>query len=359
MANKHRRTRSRTAKASAALAVGVTGAVAAVISGGSPASAASTTTWDKVADCESSGNWSINTGNGYSGGLQFSPATWQAYRLPGYPSQAWAASRAQQIAVAERVLAAQGPRAWPVCGPRAGLQQGGPAPALQHMTLKAAPAAPKAAPRSRLSQQQAAARAVAYAISKISTAPYLWGGNGPIRFDCSGLTSQAWLHAGVPIPRTAAGQLRGLHRVPVSQLQPGDLVIYSFSSYADHVAMYVKAGVTVDTATHHPNSGVGYSTLHRAGGTIAGAVRPGYGLGGTTTRSAPRSVPQRPHTDAAAEPAGADTYTVRPGDWLSKIAPREHTTWRRIWAVNRDRVADPDLIYPGQVLRLPDESSAT
>lgn len=355
MANKHRRTKSRTAKASAALAVGVTGAVAAVLSGGSPASAASTTTWDKVADCESSGNWKIHTGNGYSGGLQFSPATWQAYRLPGYPSQAWMASRAQQIAVAERVLAAQGPQAWPVCGPRAGLTRGGPAPALQHLSVRAAPAAPKAAPRSSLSQQAAAARAVAYAVSKISSAPYLWGGNGPTRFDCSGLTSQAWLHAGVRIPRTAAQQLAGLHRVSLSQLQAGDLVIYSFSSYADHVAMYVGKGVTVDTASHHPNGGVGYSTLHRAGGTIAGAVRPAYGMGGVTTQAAPRSAPQRPHTDATegSQPVAADTYTVRPGDWLSKIAPREHTTWRRIWAVNRDRVADPDLIYPGQVLRLP------
>jgi LysM repeat protein len=89
------------------------------------ASAASVSTWDAVAQCESTGNWSINTGNGYSGGLQFSPSTWAAYGGTQYASSAGQASEAQQIAVAEKVLASQGPGAWPVCGPQAGLSQGG------------------------------------------------------------------------------------------------------------------------------------------------------------------------------------------------------------------------------------------
>jgi len=89
------------------------------------ASAASVSTWDAVAQCESTGNWSINTGNGYSGGLQFSPSTWAAYGGTQYAASADQASKGQQIAVAEKVLASQGPGAWPVCGPRAGLTQGG------------------------------------------------------------------------------------------------------------------------------------------------------------------------------------------------------------------------------------------
>ena len=93
----------------------------AVIGGGSlalagHAGAATDGEWDRVASCESSGNWSINTGNGYYGGLQFSASTWAAYGGTAYAAQANQASKAQQIAVAEKVLAAQGKGAWPVCG---------------------------------------------------------------------------------------------------------------------------------------------------------------------------------------------------------------------------------------------------
>ncbi|MDS1114383.1 transglycosylase family protein [Gordonia westfalica] len=69
--------------------------------------------WDAVAQCESGGDWSINTGNGYYGGLQFSQSTWEANGGSGNPANA---SREEQIRVAENVLATQGPGAWPVCG---------------------------------------------------------------------------------------------------------------------------------------------------------------------------------------------------------------------------------------------------
>jgi resuscitation-promoting factor RpfA len=77
--------------------------------------------WDVVAACESGGNWAINTGNGYYGGLQFSASTWAGYGGADFAASANRASKAVQIAIAGRVLAAQGPGAWPVCGPRAGL----------------------------------------------------------------------------------------------------------------------------------------------------------------------------------------------------------------------------------------------
>lgn len=70
--------------------------------------------WDAVAECESSGDWSINTGNGYYGGLQFLPSTWEAYGGSGMPHEA---SRTEQIRVAENILDGQGIGAWPVCGP--------------------------------------------------------------------------------------------------------------------------------------------------------------------------------------------------------------------------------------------------
>jgi resuscitation-promoting factor RpfA len=112
----------------AALITGVV--VAAPVAGlvtATTASAASTSTWDAVAQCESSGNWAANTGNGFYGGLQFTPSTWAAFGGTQYAASADQASEGQQIAVAEQVLASQGPGAWPVCGPQAGLTAGGPA----------------------------------------------------------------------------------------------------------------------------------------------------------------------------------------------------------------------------------------
>jgi LysM repeat protein len=79
------------------------------------ASGSTATGWDALAQCESSGNWAANTGNGFSGGLQFTPSTWAAYGGTQYASNAANATREQQIAVAEKVLEAQGPGAWPVC----------------------------------------------------------------------------------------------------------------------------------------------------------------------------------------------------------------------------------------------------
>jgi resuscitation-promoting factor RpfA len=102
--------------------VGIAGA-ATVVAGIGAASSASAagSVWDRVAACESGGNWSINTGNGYYGGLQFSSSTWRGYGGGQYASRADLATKSQQITVAQRVLASQGPGAWPVCSVRAGL----------------------------------------------------------------------------------------------------------------------------------------------------------------------------------------------------------------------------------------------
>ena len=80
------------------------------------AGAATDGEWDTVARCESGGNWAINTGNGYQGGLQFSPSTWSGHGGGEYAPAAHMATKEEQIAVAERVLATQGRGAWPVCG---------------------------------------------------------------------------------------------------------------------------------------------------------------------------------------------------------------------------------------------------
>ena len=111
---KHRRP----SKATRVVALaGVTGAaVAAPLMAAGNASAATASEWDAVAQCEAGGNWSINTGNGYYGGLQFSASTWAGYGGTKYAATADQATKAQQIEIGEKVLAGQGKGAWPVCG---------------------------------------------------------------------------------------------------------------------------------------------------------------------------------------------------------------------------------------------------
>jgi resuscitation-promoting factor RpfC len=101
----------------ASAALGALAAASMILFSG-VANAAPTPNWDAVAQCESGGNWHANTGNGMYGGLQFKPATWARYGGVGNPATA---SREQQIAVANRVLADQGLDAWPKCGTASGL----------------------------------------------------------------------------------------------------------------------------------------------------------------------------------------------------------------------------------------------
>ncbi|ARF72972.1 transglycosylase family protein [Streptomyces sp. NPDC012600] len=109
---------------------GVTGAAVAVpLMGATNASAASVATWDAVAQCESGGNWSINTGNGYYGGLQFSQSSWAAAGGTQYAPRADLASKDQQIATAERLLDMQGPGAW-ACAGAGGLTNDGVDPGV-------------------------------------------------------------------------------------------------------------------------------------------------------------------------------------------------------------------------------------
>jgi resuscitation-promoting factor RpfA len=113
--------RSESRKGRSLLRLAVAGAVAvgATFAAAGTANAAPASVWDKLAQCESGGNWKINTGNGFYGGLQFTPRTWRAFGGKGMPHQA---SRGEQIAVAERVLAGQGWKAWPACSRKLGLR---------------------------------------------------------------------------------------------------------------------------------------------------------------------------------------------------------------------------------------------
>ena len=115
MSGRHRKP---TATSKNAAKIALTGAVigGTGLAMAAQAGAATDGEWDTVARCESGGNWAINTGNGYQGGLQFSPGTWSGHGGGQYAPSAHMATKDQQIAIAEKVLATQGKGAWPVCG---------------------------------------------------------------------------------------------------------------------------------------------------------------------------------------------------------------------------------------------------
>lgn len=165
--------------AKVALTTAVLGGGAALLSAGN-ASAATDAEWNRVAQCESGGNWSINTGNGYHGGLQFSPSTWTSHGGGQYAPYAYQASKEQQIAVAERVLASQGKGAWPTCGT-----------GLSGATPRTAPAKPDspAVPKVNTEPSEGDATSTAEAIDqakKGATSPELR--NAVDAFEKSGIT---------------------------------------------------------------------------------------------------------------------------------------------------------------------------
>ncbi|MFC6706038.1 transglycosylase family protein [Flexivirga alba] len=222
-----------------AVGIGVAAAAALAAAGVATAGnahAASVSTWDRVAACESGGNWAISTGNGFYGGLQFTHSTWIGYGGGAYASNANLASKSAQISIAEKVLASQGPGAWPVCSVRAGLTRGGGSPVV-------APApAPKAAPT--------------YTAPKKSyTAP---------------------------------------------------------------------------------------KKVYSAPKTSRSSVRPTY--------TAPKKVYTAPKVALSGK-----TFTVKPGDTLSKLAQTYHIKggWQTLFGANKSTVNNPNLIFVGQHLNLP------
>ena len=121
------------------LTAAISGALALIPLVSSATAGADSVNWDAIAACESGGNWSIDTGNGHYGGLQFKQSTWTAHGGVGNPATA---PREEQIRVAERVLRTQGLKAWPKCGPR-GLT---PAPPAVWANPGVQPTAPAATP---------------------------------------------------------------------------------------------------------------------------------------------------------------------------------------------------------------------
>ncbi|WJV48246.1 transglycosylase family protein [Streptomyces flavofungini] len=347
---RHRRPRQAPA---IVVAAGVTGsAIAIPLLGATGAHAADATTWDKVAECESGGAWSAK-GEGYYGGLQLTQETWESYGGLAYAPSADQASRSQQIAVADKVLADQGPSAWPNCGPAAGLSKGGAAADVDP-GLPPAPSKP-AEPSGDAEDSQGDGK----------------GSEDGEKADGADKGAEDSADASDKGDKGDRGST-GKHRKPDS------------GGSADESDERDKAGRKGEKGAADGKSGDRDSTSPDAesdpGREPSGADESAEGSEGSPSGrhrgssadegdgvqkggagSAGRHASRGEGRDArdAADPA--DTYTVRSGDNLSQIADRHDLDggWTTLYAENKRTVGgDPDLILPGQRLDLRERQAA-
>lgn len=190
-------------RTAAALAIG--GAVAATMS--MPvANAVDGATWDALAQCESGGNWSINTGNGFYGGLQFTQQSWNGVGMSGSPATA---SRAQQIEAGERLLAIQGWGAWPACSAKLGLYgKTGAAPTYTEPTTVAAQSQTQqtyTAPAAQAAPAAPAAQAAPAAVEAPAAAPAAPAVEAPAAPAAAPAAEAPVAAAPVAAPKAAAG----------------------------------------------------------------------------------------------------------------------------------------------------------
>ncbi|WP_381797746.1 transglycosylase family protein [Streptomyces niveus] len=299
---RHRRPRQAPALV---VAAGVTGsAIAIPLLGATGASAADASTWDRVAECESGGMWSADLGNGYYGGLQISQETWADFGGTAYAPTADQASRSQQIAVAEKILAAQGPAAWPTCALITGLtadtdsapdgKSSGDAtetPAEPEPSETAVlPAAPESTPPSGQFGRDSASGAEKPATRESSAKPSAEADTGQGK------------HRGEPAPESGA------------------------TAGSDKSA---ETGTDASAEAGEP----GKSDEERESGRHA----------------------SRGDGSARGDAAEDGSYTVRSGDNLWAIADEQKVEggWPALYEANREVVgSDADLILPGQSLDL-------
>ncbi|MFJ4914383.1 transglycosylase family protein [Streptomyces sp. NPDC088726] len=301
------------------VAAGVTGsAIAIPLLGAAGAHAADASTWDRVAECESGGMWSADLGNGFYGGLQFSQEVWKSYGGEAYAPRADLASRSQQIAVAEKVLGDQGPKAWPSCAVISGLTPEGSLPGVDPGVDPAA--TPSADPAGSADPAEGADPAATADPSE--SADPADGAAG----DTAKTPSD-----------DAASDPAGKGGGPDASASPEATPPAAGSSGAGD-----RAG--------GPD---GSSPAAEAGGRHRGAPAPERaGDGRDAGRHASRGDADGRGTGA---PAADGTYTVRPGDSLWAIADAQELPggWTGLYEANKAAVgSDPDLILPGQHLDL-------
>ncbi|MEV0184445.1 transglycosylase family protein [Streptomyces sp. NPDC050625] len=310
------------------VAAGVTGsAIAIPLLGAASANAADGTTWDKVAECESGGSWSADSGNGYYGGLQMSQDDWDKYGGLAYASSPDEASRSQQIAVAEKVLADQGTKPWATCALLSGLTAS--SGSVDVDTGVSASDSPGSSDSSDSSDSSSS--------SGLS--------DSQSKSDSSGKASPS---ANTDEESGAEGKDKGK-----SESKGEDSANSDKSESGDSGNPQGSGGTPTEVPkTDNPDnswqSGGSWSLVD------TGAIGGGRHRGGNADESAVNG-----QESASSGRHASRTYTVRDGDTLASIADSLDVDggWRALYAANKAAIgADPNDITPGQTLDVATET---
>ncbi|MFH0244039.1 transglycosylase family protein [Streptomyces sp. HK10] len=315
---------------------GATGAGFAIpLLGATGAQAADLGTWDRVAQCESGGLWSADTGNGYYGGLQLTQEIWERYGGTAYAGRPDLASRSQQIAVAEKILADRGPDAWPSCGVNAG---------LRHDTTGEAPAID---PDNLLPEPEEGAR---------DGGSGKGGGGLP-----DGLLPGGDAEEGAPAAGgggTGGGGAEDTGAQDERNAPEADGAEGDEAGAGDDARAEAGKGTGKHRGERDPRElereaeGRAADGRTPEGREAAGDERSGE----AADRSARAERPALAGTVSGLGALGRDEgYLVRPGDSLVTIAQEQDVPggWSGLYESNKDVVGeDPDLILPGQELTL-------
>ncbi|MFJ4205993.1 transglycosylase family protein [Streptomyces sviceus] len=304
------------------VAAGVTGsAIAIPLLGATGASAATGTTWDRVAECESGGSWSANDGNGYYGGLQMSQENWEKYGGLEYAETADLASRNQQIAVAEKLLADQGIAAWPTCGLLNGLSKDSSSADVDTGVGSGTPS-PSTSDSSDSSGSSGSSGS----------------SNSSGSEDSSGLLDALDGSSATPSPSATASSEDSSTK-PDKKNSSGSGS--SAAGDAQPSGSSPVVGAEEDEADKSWQEG-GSSAL-----VDVGALGSGKHRGDSAEESATKS------TASSSTGRHAATYVVQEGDSLASIADSLGLDggWRALYAENKDRIGvDPSNIVAGQTL---------
>ncbi|MGW7236867.1 transglycosylase family protein [Streptomyces sp. NPDC054804] len=319
------------------VAAGVTGsAIAIPLLGAASANAADGNTWDRVAECESGGSWSMDAGTGYYGGLQMSQDDWDEYGGQEYAATPDQASRSQQISVAEKILADQGTKPWRTCALIAGLSSDDASVNVDTGLGGSDDSSGSSDSSSGLSDSSSSSGSSDSSGSSNS-------GSSDSSSDSSGATDSGSV---TPSPRASDDSGKGT---------PADSTKADKSGSKGSSASKAGENPVVPEADDSDNSwqtGSSWDLVDTGAVSSGGKHRGG---------SADESVTNGQSVTSSGRHASRDagTYTVRDGDTLASIADSLDLDggWHALYVANKaDIGADPNDIAPGQTLKLSSET---
>ncbi|MFF4018064.1 transglycosylase family protein [Streptomyces sp. NPDC001843] len=326
------------------VAAGVTGsAIAIPLMGASAANAADGTTWDKVAECESGGSWSANTGNGYYGGLQISQDDWDNHGGLEYASSPEEASRSQQIAVAEKILADLGTKPWATCALLSGLTSNS---GSVDVDTGVGDSGSSDSGNSSHSTGSSGSSGSSESSGSKGSAP---SGNSADSSNSASGSSGSSDSGPSSEPSPSPGSSKGTGAADSSSGSgKPDKSTSSGSGNSQGASGSSASTPEVDDSDNSWQTGGSWSLVD------TGAISGGRHRGGSAEENVTKS-----QTAPSSGRHAARDYTVHAGDTLASIADSLDLEggWRALYSANKDAIGtDPNNIAPGQTLELSAEN---